>query len=59
MEWKIERCSLGGSLKNTATLRGYSRNETSAVELELPLEKIVSPVKLQLTIDIWRQKKTT
>lgn len=49
MEWKIERCSLGASLKNMTTLTGCRRNETLAVELELQLEKIVSPVKLQLT----------
>lgn len=55
MEWKIERCSLGVSLKNTKILVGYRKNKTLAVQLELQLEKIVSPVKLQLTIYIQRQ----
>lgn len=37
-------------------LVGCRRNETLAIDLELQLEKVVSPVKLQLTIYIRRQK---
>lgn len=44
MEWKTERCSLELSLKNKTAFTGRRRNEVLAVELELQLEKIVSPV---------------
>lgn len=45
MEQKNGKMLFGTKFKNTTTLTGYRRNETSAVELQLQLEKNYFPSK--------------